>query len=326
MAANKNSKLKLLCIQRMLEEETDADHGLSMAEIIQRLAEEGIAAERKSIYRDFEILREFGLDIKTYQRNPVEYAIEHRDFTLSELMLMVDAVASSKFLTVRQANILLANIKSLASLSQQEKLDRSIHVEGRIRSKTECVFEAVDIIHSAIRKRKKITFQYLHYGIDGKRHPAHGGRRYVVTPVGVSYDGGYYYVTCWSDTHGRFNEYRIDRMDHLAISTEDATRNESIAQFSFNKNTYEYFGRFDGPQTVALLAVQDDKVEIITDRFGSHAELIPEGAYAKAKVSVRVSPQFFGWIAGLDGAVRIIGPQNLVDDYKAYLQSLIDGC
>ena len=122
MAANKNSKLKLLCIQRMLEEETDADHGLSMAEIIQRLAEEGIAAERKSIYRDLEILREFGLDIKTYQRNPVEYAIEHRDFTLSELMLMVDAVASSKFLTVRQANILLANIKSLASLSQQENL------------------------------------------------------------------------------------------------------------------------------------------------------------------------------------------------------------
>ena len=158
MAANKNSKLKLLCIQRMLEEETDADHGLSMAEIIQRLAEEGIAAERKSIYRDLEILREFGLDIKTYQRNPVEYAIEHRDFTLSELMLMVDAVASSKFLTVRQANILLENIKSLASLSQQEKLDRSIHVEGRIRSKTECVFEAVDIIHSAIRKRKKDHF------------------------------------------------------------------------------------------------------------------------------------------------------------------------
>ena len=73
MAANKNSKLKLLCIQRMLEEETDADHGLSMAEIIQRLAEEGIAAERKSIYRDLEILREFGLDIKA--RSGFEYTM-----------------------------------------------------------------------------------------------------------------------------------------------------------------------------------------------------------------------------------------------------------
>ena len=68
---------------------------------------------------------------------------------------MVDAVASSKFLTVRQANILLANIKSLASLSQAGKnLTVAFNVEGRIRSKTECVFEAVDIIHSAIRKEK----------------------------------------------------------------------------------------------------------------------------------------------------------------------------
>ena len=57
MAANNKSKLKLLSIQRMLEEETDAEHGLSMTEIIRRLAEEGIAAERKSIYRDLEILR-----------------------------------------------------------------------------------------------------------------------------------------------------------------------------------------------------------------------------------------------------------------------------
>lgn len=326
MAANNKSKLKLLSIQRMLEEETDAEHGLSMTEIIRRLAEEGIAAERKSIYRDLEILREFGLDIKTYQRNPVEYAIDHRDFTLSELMLMVDAVASSKFLTVRQANVLLANIKSLASLSQQEKLDRSIHVEGRIRSKTDCVFEAVDSIHEAIRSRKKIAFRYMHYGIDGKRHPARDGEFYVLTPVGVSYDGGFYYATCWSDKYQTFNEYRIDRMDKLYITDEKATRNEEIAQYSFTKDSHEYFGRFDGPQVTALLLVRGDKVEIITDRFGKHAELIPDGDNAKALVSVRVSPQFFGWIAGLEGAVKIIGPHTLLEEYKAYLQSLLDNC
>ena len=39
MAANNNAKLKLLLIQRMLQEETDAEHGLSMTQIIQRLAE-----------------------------------------------------------------------------------------------------------------------------------------------------------------------------------------------------------------------------------------------------------------------------------------------
>ena len=326
MAANNKSKLKLLLLQRMLEEETDAEHGLSMTAIIERLAEEGISAERKSIYRDLEILREFGLDIKTYQRNPVEYALDHRDFTLSELMLMVDAVASSKFLTVRQANVLLANIKSLASSAQQEKLDRSIHVEGRIRSKTECVFGEVDTIHEAIRLHKKIEFYYTHLGIDGKRHPAHEGKPYLLTPVGVSYEEGFYYVTCWNDTHESFNEFRIDRIEKLCISDEKATRNESIAQYRFKRNGYEFFGRFDGVRVNAILSVKADKIEIITDRFGKHAEWIECDDEVNVKVPVRVSPQFFGWIAGLGGIVRIIGPQKLRGEYKAYLQSLLDDC
>ena len=49
MSANNKAKLKLLYIRRMLEEETDAEHGLSMTQIIQRLSSEGITAERKSI-------------------------------------------------------------------------------------------------------------------------------------------------------------------------------------------------------------------------------------------------------------------------------------
>ncbi len=45
-----------------------------MAQILERLEALGITAERKSIYRDIEALREFGLDVRTYQRAPVEYA------------------------------------------------------------------------------------------------------------------------------------------------------------------------------------------------------------------------------------------------------------
>lgn len=323
MSANNKAKLKLLFLQQMLQEETDAEHGLSMTQILERLAERGVSAERKSIYRDLEILREFGLDIKTYQRNPVEYAIEHRDFTLSELMLMVDAVASSKFLTERKASILIANIKSLASASQQEKLNRRIHVEGRIRSQNESVFEAIDTIHQAIREKNKIEFKYMRYGTDGKRHASHDGQTYVVTPVSISYDGGFYYVTCWTDKYETFNEYRVDRMGRLTISSEQATRNEAISNYSVNKNTHEYFGRFDGPLETAILAVSGDKIEIIRDRFGKHAEIIPDGSDAKVKVKVRVSPQFYGWIAGLDGEVTIAAPQTLVDGYRNYLQSLL---
>ena len=112
MAYNSKAKLKTLYVRRILEDETDAEHGLSMRQIIERLADYEITAERKSVYRDIQILRDFGVDIKTYQRNPVEYAIERRDFTLSELMLLVDAVESCKSLTRRQTNALVSNLKT----------------------------------------------------------------------------------------------------------------------------------------------------------------------------------------------------------------------
>lgn len=81
MTYNNKAKLKTFYVRQILEDETDEEHGLSMTQIIDRLAEYGIDAERKSIYRDIDVLREFGVDVKTYQRNPVEYAIETRRST-----------------------------------------------------------------------------------------------------------------------------------------------------------------------------------------------------------------------------------------------------
>lgn len=92
MPNNSKSKLKLLYIKQILEDETDAEHGISMTRIIERLNEFDIPAERKGVYRDIQTLRDFGIEIQTYQRCPVEYAIARRDFSLSELMLLVDAV------------------------------------------------------------------------------------------------------------------------------------------------------------------------------------------------------------------------------------------
>lgn len=112
MAYNSKAKLKVLYLWKILQEETDAEHGLSMTQIIERLASYGISAERKSIYDDIKTLRDFDIDIKTYQRNPVEYAIERRDFTLEELMLMVDAVQSCRAITERQARMLITNTNS----------------------------------------------------------------------------------------------------------------------------------------------------------------------------------------------------------------------
>lgn len=329
MAANNKQKLKLLAIMRMLQDETDSERGLTMRDIIERLEAQGIEAERKSVYRDIETLREFGLDIATYQRSPVQYAIAQRDFSISELMLMVDAVESSRFLTRRQCDALVRNIKLLASDRERALLDKRIHVAGRVKSKNDSVFRNVDAIHEALRERRKVSFLYFKLGPDRMRQIQHDGKPYVLTPVKVVYAGGFYYATMYSDSHEGFADYRIDRMHRIVVTDEPATRNELITRHAFDDAEYQNFGRFGGDPVNVVLDVAADKVDIVFDRFGDAVQVGAMGkdgdeARVQAFVTVRRSEQFFGWVAGLGGTVKISEPRWLVKEYRAYLQGLID--
>ena len=78
MAKQSNQKAKLLYLQKFLTEETDAQHGITIAELVDRLAEAGIAAERKSLYDDIEVLRAFGLQIETVRGRANSYKLTGR--------------------------------------------------------------------------------------------------------------------------------------------------------------------------------------------------------------------------------------------------------
>ena len=66
MSKSRNQKLKILYLYDILKRETDFSHGISMRQIIERLAALDIAAERKSVYEDIALLRDvYGADIET---------------------------------------------------------------------------------------------------------------------------------------------------------------------------------------------------------------------------------------------------------------------
>lgn len=325
MTYNNKAKLKTLYVKRILKEETDAEHGLSMKQIIERLEQFDIKAERESVYRDIGVLREYGCDIRSYQRNPVEYALIRRQFKLPELMLMVDAVQSGKALTARQNNALVTNIKLFASDHERALAGRRIHVSGRIKTKAESVFGNVDTIHEAMRLRRKVKFAYYRRGLDGERHATRDGRPHMVTPAGIAYTDGFYYLTAWDDDHGNIVEYRLDRMGKARVSDGKAIRNAEIDHHVYDEGKYEYFGRFGGEGVTARLEVRADEVEIVLDRFGDGVELPKvDDEAAKAFVKVRKSEQFFGWIVGMGNAVKIARLKSLVDECKSYLKELLE--
>ena len=58
MSKSEGQKMKLFALKEILEQETDANHGITMARILELLSMRGIKAERKSIYDDIRAFRE----------------------------------------------------------------------------------------------------------------------------------------------------------------------------------------------------------------------------------------------------------------------------
>ena len=42
-----------------------------------------------------------------------------------------------------------------------------------------------------------------------------------------------------------------------------------------------------------------------------------------ARAQVAVSPQFFGWLAGLSTHIRVISPDSVVNEYQIFLQEIL---
>ena len=116
MSKSSNQKLKLVYLMKILLEQTDETHSITMPEIIEALASYGISAERKSLYNDIENLRLYGLDVIGMQEGRTyHYHIGNRQFELAELKLLVDSVQAAKFITVKKSNELIKKIEGLAS-------------------------------------------------------------------------------------------------------------------------------------------------------------------------------------------------------------------
>lgn len=144
MSGTYSQKTRILYVMKILLKYSDEQHPLSREEISRHLQEYGIEAERKSIYDDIKILKEFGIDIENKRTKPAGFYIANREFELPELKLMVDAVQSSKFITRKKSNELIRKIETLTSVHEAKYLQRQVFVSNRIKTMNESIYYNVD--------------------------------------------------------------------------------------------------------------------------------------------------------------------------------------
>ena len=325
MTKSANQKLKILYLMKILMDETDENHGLSMPEIIDRLDEIGIKAERKSIYNDIELLREYGLDIITQRGSAAKYFIGSREFESTELTLLVDAVQSSKSITEKKSRMLIKKLETLSSKYEAGLLRSNIHVPGRIKMQNESIFYNVDAIQNAIAASRKLSFKYYDYDMDKNKVPRADGRIYITNPVGLAYMNEYYYMVAYSEHYSKFVNYRVDRMTNIKITDEQSSKIPGPMRFDIAEYCQRAFSMFGGEDIHVQLRVDKSIINPIIDRFGTGVMIQKvDDNTARVFTAITTSEVFFGWLTQFGTLIKIEKPKSLAAEYKKHLSAIIE--
>lgn len=326
-----NQRLKLLYLKRIFEECTDDDHGLTMPQIISKLNEYDIQAERKSLYADMELLRLYGVDVEKRKSKTVEYYVANREFELPELKLLVDAVQSSKFITHKKSNLLIKKVGSLASAHQAKQLQRQVYVTNRTKNMNENIYYNVDEIQNAIHENRQISFQYFEweivFGSSEKvvKKLKRDGDLYTVSPWALTWDDENYYLIAFESSSGIIKHYRVDKMMSISRLQEKREGESIFEEFDIGNYSKMTFGMYGGKTETVHIEFKNRLIGVVVDRFGKDIPLVKkDDERFVATVKVMISPQFFAWVFGLGEDVKIIKPEDVVAQFKSYLKEISD--
>ncbi|MDF2535553.1 MAG: hypothetical protein K0R18_1712 [Bacillales bacterium] len=312
-----SQKLKLLHVMKLFLEKSDEEHGLTIQEIIKNLDSNGIKAERKSIYTDIELLKEYGLDIENRKGKQNDYFLANRVFETPELKLLVDAVQSSRFITLKKSQNLIKKIESLTSVYEAKKLSRQVFVVNRVKAQNESIFYNVDKIYEAITQNRKISFQYFEFTVDKEQRFRNNGEKYIVSPYALCWDDDNYYLVSNYPKHDGLTHFRVDKMQNIEILDQSRVLVEEESNFNVADYQRKIFSMFGGTEISITLEMDHSLINVAIDRFGR--DVFVHGktdTTFRITIKVAVSPAFLSWIFQFGSKVKIISPDFVVDDFK----------
>ena len=315
MADKKN---RLLYIQRFLMEQTDEAHPVTVADIMEYLADAGITATRKTVTQDIDQLTDFGVDIVCNKSRQNQYFVGDRHFEIPELKLLIDAAQASKFLTVKRSGRMIDKLLAHASRHQAMTLADGLYFGNQVKPQNENAYITADMLLTAIGTKKRVQFMYYEYLPDKKKTYKHGRKVYEFSPWHFIWDSDKYYILGYSESHGKAITFRVDRIAAPKLTELDAI--PAPEDFDLAGFVKSVFSMYDGPLLDVTLKCENALMKTIIDRYGEdvHTE-IADAAHFYVKASVSASKTFYGWVFGMDGAALITAPPEAVASYRQML-------
>ena len=315
------AQVRLLVLLQYLYKETDEKHPVSAQNILKHWESRGIKASRKSVYKDITLLADFGIDIVCVKSTQNLYFIGSRLFELPELKLLVNAVESSRFITPKKSRLLIQKLGQFSSSAQAAQLKCPIYMDGMPKPKNEAIYYIVDLLQTAIQENKQISFQYYEYLPTKETVLKHRGYRYQFSPYALIWNRDFYYVVGWSEKHNKIAQFRVDRMTGVELLDLPARQTQEFDPTVYGQKV---FGMYPDDLQMVTLLCANHLMRSVIDQFGEEVQTkTADDGHFLATVEVAPSPPFFGWVFTFAGEIRIVSPENVLEEMRemaAWLQ------
>ena len=339
MAVSEYKKSRPLYVANYLKQKSDADHWVTQKEILDYLYQEyEIMPDRKTIKRDIAMLRdEMGMDIE--EEAYKGYRLLSREFELDDLKILAECVYAAKFISEKRSKDLIDVLCDFCSENQAKKFKREVVLVDRVKTLESKTLYTINAIREAMEHQRwpsefirgrKISFYYTTHSVTDvhKLIDKHDGKRYKVSPYKLAINDGNYYMIGMEDEAQDLRTYRIDRMRDVRVLDEKQNKKlEWTAIKDMKAYMRQTFSMFGGEKKKVEMRFDNTLLDTVIDKFGVGfgAEYSADGDnHFVVTADVAVSDQFYAWVCGFGTKVKIISPENVVDDFKNYLSVIVN--
>lgn len=330
MAGVQKSKLKLLYIVDILRKKTDENHYLAATEICDELSQLDIPAERKSIYNDIDILREYGFDIiHTGSKNRGGYFLGAREFELAELRLLSDAVQAANFISQKKTTQLVQKIESFASEKQAKILHSQVYVDNRPKCKNEEIYYTISLLDEAISAKVKVNFTYTKRRITEEFKTAKEEKSFTVSPYALIWSDDHYYLVCNNEKYDNLMHLRIDKIKHLEKTSLPARHFSEVSDYKNYFDSADYasklFNMYSGEPKPVEFICNNDTLEPMLDRFGENVKIQKyDDEHFILRTNVASSEGLVAWIVQFGNRVKVKSPNDLIYSVKQKAAEILE--
>lgn len=307
----KDRKFRMLKVKQILETETDASHYITMAQLLE-LMDEDKDNDRRTLWYDIKDIGNLGTKVQIDKAHqPWRLKVEERLFSIYELKLMIDAVASSKFLTQKATEEIIGKLKMFCSRYEATELNRQTLIANRTKRIDTEYHDNVGILSKAIDAKKKVTFQYFRLNYRNKRE--YQKKEIIVSPWLLLYSRDNYYLLAYDEKKMKY--YRLDRIDNVVMLEDKSQGEEDYKKIKEELpfRTQSSFNLFGGEKVIVKLRCPVFYYYLIADQFGTNLfpVLEKDKEYLTVSVPVAIGDQFFGWLLSMGTKVTIVEPPEV---------------